>query len=272
MNKKDIVVDKSKKLLEIITDAGFSYSRANKMLRNKDVRLNGKVCKENVKVELGNVVTIFFKDEAKKYEIVFENLDCLIINKFSNTEVNEEFSKTLGVFLVHRLDRNTEGLLVLAKNENAKIKLENAFKNHLVRKFYLAEVVGRMEVDKMFSAYLIKDSEKSIVKIYPNKVKNSVLIQTKIKTLKANDESSLLEVEIISGKTHQIRAHLAFLGHAIIGDGKYGKREDLKKFKLSKQCLFAYKLIFGQVGLQDLDGKEFKILPDFVKNITNLNL
>ena len=272
MNKKDIVVDKSKKILEIITDAGFSYSAANKMLRNKDVKLDGKVCKENVKVEIGSVVTFFFKDEAKKHEVVFESDNCLIINKFSNTEVNDEFAKELGVFLVHRLDRNTEGFLVLAKNENAKMKLENAFKNHLIRKFYLTEVVGRMEVDKMFSAYLVKDSENSMVKVYPNKVKNSVLIQTKIKTLKANDESSLLEVEIISGKTHQIRAHLAFLGHAIIGDGKYGRREDLKKFKLTKQRLFAYKLIFGQIGLPELDGKEFKILPDFVKNIPNLHL
>ena len=106
-----------------------------------------------------------------------------------------------------------------------------------------------------------------MVKIYDKKRENSKKIETKISTLKHSPTSSLLKVEIIGGKTHQIRAHLAHLGHAIIGDGKYGKREDYKRFKCKHQKLFAYKLIFGNVGLIELDSKEFKEIPDFVKDL-----
>ena len=129
-------------------------------------------------------------------------------------------------------------------------------------------MVGRFETNKLYTAYLVKDSENSLVKIFPNEVKNSVKIETKIRTLKSNSESSLLEVEIIGGKTHQIRAHLSFLNHAIIGDGKYGKREDLKRFKEKKQKLFAYKLIFGNVGIDGLNNKEFQILPKWLQGVT----
>ena len=92
--------------------------------------------------------------------------------------------------------------------------------------------------------------------------------RTKIKTLKSNKESSLLEVEIIGGKTHQIRAHLAYLGHAIIGDGKYGRREDLKRFKEKRQKLFAYKLVFKNVGIEGINNREFKIYPKWLKRVT----
>ena len=269
MIKKDIVVSKGKKLLDVIVDNNFSYATARKALRNKDIKVNGKACKENVKVEEGDVVTIYFKEDAqiKPYEIVFEDDDVVIVNKFSGVEVENGIDKLLNAYAVHRLDRNTEGLLVLAKTVEAKKLLEKAFKQHLIRKFYLAEVVGEFEVNKLFTAYLEKDSEKALVKVLPKKTENSVKIETYIKSVKVGKESSLVEVEIIGGKTHQIRAHLAYLGHAIIGDGKYGKREDYKKFKENKQKLFAYKLVFGNVGIAGLDGKEFKILPKWLKNV-----
>lgn len=268
MIKKEFEVKKAKKLLDVLVDNSFSYSVAQKMLRNKDVRLNGKVCKENVKTELGDIVTCYFKEDVKPYEVIYEDNDCVIVNKYSGIEVENGLDKLLKAYPVHRLDRNTEGLLILAKTVDAKKKLEKAFKNHLIRKFYLTEVVGKFETNKLYAAYLVKDSENSLVKIFPNEVKNSVKIETKIRTLKSNSESSLLEVEIIGGKTHQIRAHLAFLNHAIIGDGKYGKREDLKRFKEKKQKLFAYKLIFGDVGIDGLNNKEFQILPKWLQGVT----
>lgn len=266
MFKKEILVDKAKKLLETLSDNGFSYSLANKILRNKDVRVNGKVCKENVKLDVGDKITVFYKEEIKKFDVVFESENVLIINKYANFSV-DDVEKETGAILVHRLDRNTEGLMILAKTLDAKQKLESAFKNHKVRKFYLCEVVGLFQTDLLFTAYLVKDAEKSFVKIYDKMVKGAVKIETHIKTLKAGRESSVLSVEIISGKTHQIRAHLAHLGHAIIGDGKYGRREDYQKFKEKHQKLFAYSLEFQEVGIAEIDNKTFKIFPKWVKNI-----
>ena len=92
-------------------------------------------------------------------------------------------------------------------------------------------------------------------------------IQTRVETLKAGKESSLLKVEIISGKTHQIRAHLAHLGHAIIGDGKYARREDFQRFKEKHQKLFAYSLAFKDVGIEEIDNKTFQKYPKWMENV-----
>ena len=121
--------------------------------------------------------------------------------------------------------------------------------------------------NKLFTAYLVKDTEKSVVKIYDKNVAGSQKIQTRVETLKAKKESSLLKVEIISGKTHQIRAHLAHLGHAIIGDGKYGKREDFQRFKEKHQKLFAYSLHFKDVGIEELDNQTFQKYPKWMDNV-----
>ena len=99
------------------------------------------------------------------------------------------------------------------------------------------------------------------MQIFDKKVANSVKISTKIKTIYAKKETSLLEVELLTGKTHQIRAHLAHLGHAVVGDGKYGKNADNKKFGFSRQKLASYKMVFDDVGIASLNGKEFKKYP-----------
>ena len=263
MIKKEIIVEKRQKTVNFLQDYGFSFADVNKMLRNKDVKINGKASKENVVLEVGDEVVFFYSPDMldKKVDIVFENDDVYIIYKSAGIESDGEkgVEKVLkGAIAVHRLDRNTEGLMVFAKNAVAEQKLLKAFKDRTVHKFYLAEVVGLFDVkDKVFKAYLTKDSENSSVKIFQNKVKDSVEISTLVNTLKAGKESSLVEVELLTGRTHQIRAHLAYLGHAIIGDGKYGKNEDNKKFKQSRQKLACYKLKFEKVGIAGLDGKEF---------------
>lgn len=266
MFKKEIKVDKAKKLLEVLADNGFSYSLANKLLRNKDVRLNGKICKDNAKLQVGDLVTVFFKEEVKKFQVEFESENVLIICKQASIS-SEEVEKETEAYLVHRLDRNTEGLMVLAKNLEAKTKLEKAFKNHKVEKLYLCEVGGFFQTNKLYTAYLVKDAEKSFVKIYDKNVIGAQKIQTRVETLKVGKESSLLKVEIISGKTHQIRAHLAHLGHAIIGDGKYARREDFQRFKEKHQKLFAYSLAFKDVGIEEIDNKTFQKYPKWMENV-----
>lgn len=267
MNKKEIIVEKDKKLVTVLQDFGFSFSDTNKMLRNKDVRVDGKVEKENVLVSAGKTVTFFFSDDMldKKYDVVFENDSVIIVFKKAGIETAGENgleSLIENAIAVHRLDRNTEGLVVFAKNKLAEERLLNAFKNRKVHKFYVAEVVGEFKLnEQVFDAYLIKDSDKSFVKIYDKKKENSTKIQTKVKPVKVGKQSSVVEIELLTGKTHQIRAHLSYLGFPIIGDGKYGKNEDNKRFGATKQKLCCFKLQFENVGIAGLDGKTFEKNP-----------
>lgn len=266
MIKKEIIVEKDKKIVAILQDFGFSFADVNKMLRGKDVKINGKPIKTNETVVTGQRVTFFYTQDMleKKFEIVEEGEDYYIIYKYAGIESAGERgieSVLKNAIAVHRLDRNTEGLMVFAKNEKTANLLKKAFKQHKVHKIYVTEVIGKFEVNKIFKAYLTKDSENSSVKIFDKEAKNSVEIETKIKTLKVGEETSLLQVELISGKTHQIRAHLAHLGHPIIGDGKYGKNENNKKFHENKQKLACFLLKFDYLGIENLNFREFEKKP-----------
>lgn len=273
MLKKEIIVDKNRKLVNLLQDYGFSYADVNKILRNKDVKVNGKVQKENIQLFQDDVVTVYYLEDmlSKRYEILFEDEDVYVVYKYAGIEVEGEkgLEKLLkNAIAVHRLDRNTEGLMVFAKNKPTEKLLINAFKNHFVHKFYLAEVVGNFDVkSQTYVAYLLKDSENSTVKIFRNKVKDAVEIKTLVDTIKCGKESSVVKVELITGKTHQIRAHLAFLGHPIIGDGKYGRNEINKKFKQKRQKLACFCLKFDFLGVESLNFKEFRKFPDWASEL-----
>lgn len=273
MLKKEIIVEKDKKIATILQDFGFSYADVNKILRNKDAKVNGKAVKENVVVCQGDTLTFFYTQDMldKKYDVVFEDENIYVIYKYAGIEVEGEKgleSVLKNAIAVHRLDRNTEGLMVFAKDEECAKKLIASFKNHNIHKFYVAEVEGNFDVsNKIFKAYLLKDSENSVVKIFAQPTKGAVEIDTKIDTIKAGKESSLLKIELLTGKTHQIRAHLAFLGHPILGDGKYGKNETNKKFKLKRQKLACYRLKFDFVGIESLNFKDFERKPKWLGDI-----
>lgn len=269
MNKKQIIAQKSKKLSSLLADCGFSYGQFNKLLRKGDIKINGKPAKEDVTVDAGTQLTVFYADDIlkKKYETIYQTENVLIVYKYAGIETEGEngLEGVLSATAVHRLDRNTEGLMVFAKNKTSENILKKAFKNHQISKFYVAEVLGCFDVDKTYKAYLVKDSENSFVKIFDKKVPSSTEIVTKIKTIKAGVETSLVQVELVTGKTHQIRAHLAHLGHAIVGDGKYGKNENNKKFKQKRQKLACFMFKFEYLGLEDVDFKEFRMLPKWLK-------
>lgn len=232
----------------------ISYTTFQKLLRKKDIKVNGIRISENIKTNLNDVIEIYYNYNLK---ILYEDENIIIVYKPVQIEVIDNNSTCLHTFVsqylnnsfcypCHRIDRNTTGLVLFAKNEEALSILEEKIKNNEITKIYRCTIHGKMpkEQDTLVD-YLFKDSKKSMVYISNTKKTGYSEIITKYKTISSNKETSLLEVELITGKTHQIRAHLAFKGHPIIGDGKYGNNEINKKFKKKFQELTAFKLIFS---------------------------
>lgn len=249
-------------IIDLLQDKGLPYNVCQKALRKQDIKVDGKRIKENIKIDKGTLVEVYYQKTPPKFDIVYQDDDIFVVNKHSGIEVEgkDGVAQSLNAIAVHRLDRNTTGLLLLARNEASANALLQAFKDRTITKKYLALVVGKSNLNGEYSAFLIKNSEKSLVKIYDKNVKGSVKITTIIKTIKSDDEKSLVECTLVTGKTHQLRAHLAFLGHPIIGDGKYGKNSDNKHFKTAKQQLHCYYLKIDKLSppLDYLNGKEFK--------------
>ncbi len=149
-------------------------------------------------------------------------------------------------FAVHRLDRNTLGLVVFALNQQVQAELEKAFKEKYINKFYHTIVVGRPKTPSAtLKAFLFKDAKKSLAIISPVAKTGYLPIETRYKLLKTKGELSLLEVQLITGRTHQIRAHLAYEKMPVLGDGKYGVNAINKKYKQKWQLLANVMLQFN---------------------------
>lgn len=281
---KDLIVNKkfNNKRLNSFLMNEFPCLTQNifyKALRKKDIRINDIRVNENVIVHEGDNVKVFILDKFlyenfKILDIVYEDDNILVINKPKEIEVTGKNSLTelvqkkynsSNVLPCHRLDRNTKGLVLFAKStESLEILLEK-FKNQEITKFYKCKVFGILDKKHdILKDYLFKDNKKAMVYVSHKKEKGYREIITEYTVLEEykKENYSILDVILHTGRTHQIRAHLAFIGHPIIGDGKYGINSVNKTFNEKTQNLVSYKIRFDfktDAGvLEYLKGKEIE--------------
>ncbi len=255
-------------------------STVYRLLRKKIIRVNGKRIKENYTLEIGDELVIYLADdsfaelreEPKKLspqnvgiDIVFENDEILILNKPAGVLTHpdkNEYKNTLAtkvhLYLAHlcgktfkpapiqRLDKNTSGLVLFAKTYGALQEYNKLMRERALGKFYLTVVEGNLRKSGEVKGFLLKDSGRNRVEILSREVPNSLAIHTVYTPLKQIGNFTLVEVELKTGRSHQIRASLSSIGHPIVGDMKYGGK---RIGRVRSQLLHAYKLVLpdGQI-------------------------
>lgn len=288
MIKIDLTCTKTDKILNIISTqiTGLSYSNANKALRKKDIRINNKRITENVLVYVGEKITIFLPDdykdsitEDKFFDIFYEDDNIVIVNKnkgievMSSTEnltVEQFLTKKYKIYPLNTLDRNTEGLVIFSKSKKVLEKMKKAMKNNEIEQFYMAEVVGIPKWNHFTAiGYYLKDEKQKEIKIFDTPNKGTKQIVTELSVLsRSTGGTSIFIIKNKNARINQIRAHIAYVGHPIIGDGKYGKKEENKKFKSKTQKLTASKFVFNftDSDLTYLNNQNIEITPSWINN------
>lgn len=269
-----------------------------KQIRKKNIKLNKKRCTPEQIVNEGDIIELYLNDDLlvekkkhhdflrapKELRIIYEDENIILLDKkqgelchpdgkeYVNTliaslkrylyekgEWNPDEENSFTPSLANRIDRNTGGIVIGAKNYQALKILNEKIKNREIDKYYLTIAEGKFDKESdILDGYLTKDTRKNMVTVTKTPSSDSKRIRTKYTVLDYKDGLSLVEIELLTGRTHQIRAHLASIGHPLLNDGKYGSSHG--RFK---QALYSYKLRFNfttDSGILDyLNGKTFEI-------------
>ena len=259
-------------ILEFRSTLNFSMLKTS--LRKKDIKINGKKITDNIVINSGDIIEMYLKDKKQKtIPIIFEDDNILLAFKpqgMETTKKDKTFAQSdcmedvINFGACHRLDKNTEGIVVFAKNKISENILLQGFKNHDIKKIYSAVVFGKINKNgEKFVDFLVKNN--NIVKIFDNHQQNSQIAKLSYIVKKQIDELFEIEVDLETGRTHQIRAQLSHHGIFVLGDEKYGEKFINKKYHKTKQVLCAKKIIFENLSkpLDYLNGKVFEVLPTF---------
>ncbi|MBE6604177.1 MAG: RluA family pseudouridine synthase [Ruminococcaceae bacterium] len=283
---------------------GLPLSMMYKAIRTKKIKVNRARAKENQVLLEGDEIELFIKDEffdlparddgalsaiTPKLSILYEDENIMLLNKRPGVLVHEDTAGGENTLILHvkaylyqkgeydpdaeqsfapalcnRIDRNTGGIVIAAKNAEALRVMNEKIKRDEISKYYLCAARGKMprKADTLLG-FLRKDSDKNLVTVSDAPLRGGKNIETRYRVLREKNGNSLLEVLLVTGRTHQIRAHLAHIGHPLLGDGKYGKNRAEKGRGYKYQALYAYKLVFDTVSGDDLlsylEGKSFEI-------------
>lgn len=274
-----------------------------KKIRTKDIKVNKKRAEISTRLNEGDIVDMYISDEffapveenydflsaSKKLNIVYEDDNLLLLDKsvgllshpdeneyndtlisrvkrylFEKGEYNPKDENFFTPSLVNRIDRNTGGIVIAAKNAESLRILNQKLKDRELEKFYLCVLHGYLKKkNDTLIGWMTKDEKNNKVSVYSHEVPDGKIMKTKYSVLDEKDGLSLVRVELLTGRTHQIRAHFASIGHPLLGDGKYGTNEMNKKYGYKKQFLYSYQLVFSfttDAGvLNYLNGKSFAV-------------
>ncbi len=272
-----------------------------KFLRKKRIKVNGKRAEGGLLLSEGDLVELYIPDEffesapgketviAKpRLNIIYEDDNIIILSKKPGQLVHEgdggddadtlilhlksyligkgeyvpEEENSFAPALCNRIDRNTGGIVIAAKNAHSLREMNEMIKSSMIDKRYLCAVHGKPEKNSaVLEAHLFKNTKTKTVRVSAEPSRGSKPIKTGYKVIDYNGELdlALLEVRLYTGRTHQIRAHMEYLGHPLLGEGKYGHSRDDKRLSYRHQALYSYKLRFldGVGELSYLSGKEF---------------
>ena len=270
MMMKSFVAEKPAKLIKLALSEIDDLTRSALLtaLKKRDVKINGKRVGDDVTLSVGDRVEVYYiPKENVKFSLVYSDDMIVVVNKKKGVSSESVFESVKKQFksasFIHRLDTNTDGLMIFGLTAESELELLKGFKNHTFIKKYRATVVGcPKKKEDLLTAFLRKDKDAAEVKIFDKQVKDSKPIKTGYKVIETNGETSVLEVTLFTGKTHQIRAHLAYIGYPIVGDGKYGNFAFNQKCGAKTQMLTAYELTLNfdkDSPLYHLSGKKFFI-------------